>query len=219
MSALAIEAPAAPPEWDGRLVVRAAGRPVLHIAGEGVTAPAEPVFTVPLECVSDAEQAPGVRPWSGPVSESSICRACLRALRGEPEPEAPRLVLTGVAEALPVPASDRGPRRLWAVPDPQTYAEAPLPREHGGRPITWSAWTKAPVIHCYPNACEWCSAPGAGEMAGGRQGNPMSRTDPLRRYVAYRCAACQEMTAYEQVGADLRTIKFHKSRAPKDSNG
>ncbi|MFJ2745222.1 hypothetical protein ACIO3O_36820 [Streptomyces sp. NPDC087440] len=53
-------------------------------------------------------------------------------------------------------------------------------------------------------------------MAGGRQGNPLSRTNPLRRYVAYRCSACQDMTAYEQVGHDLKTISRHTSRAPKD---
>jgi hypothetical protein len=49
-------------------------------------------------------------------------------------------------------------------------------------------------------------------MAGGRQGHPMSSTDPLRRYIAYRCTACQEMTAYEQVGSELQTIAHHKSR-------
>lgn len=218
MSALAVEAPVAPPEWDGRLVVRAAGRPLLHIAGEGVTAPAAPVFTVPLECLQDIEHAPGVRPWSGPVTEASICPACLRALRGEPEPEAPRLVPAGIVEALPIPAPARSSRRLWAVPDPQTYAEAALPREHGGRAITWSRWAASPVLSHYDPSCEWCGDPGAGEMAGGRQGNPMSRTNPLRRYVAYRCTACQLMTAYEQVGNDLQTIAKHKSRAPKDCN-
>ncbi|MFN1193337.1 hypothetical protein ACK03K_34300 [[Kitasatospora] papulosa] len=119
---------------------------------------------------------------------------------------------------LPAPEPDRGPRRLWAVPDLETYAEASLPQEHGGRPITWSSWTKAPVIHCVSAACEWCGDPAAGEMAGGRQGNPMSRTDPLRRFVAYRCTSCQLMTAYEQVGNDLQTISQHKSRAPKDCN-
>ncbi|MFB7403340.1 hypothetical protein ACFCZR_24505 [Streptomyces rubiginosohelvolus] len=219
MSALAVEAPAAP-LWSGRLVVRGAGRQalVLHVALEGVSAPVSaPMFTVALECAQDAERAPGVRPWPGPVTEASICPRCLRALRGEPEPEPPRLVPAGIAQALPEPAPDRGPRRLWAVPDAPTYAEAPLPREHGGRPITWSAWTTAPALNCISSACEWCGDPGPGEMAGGRQGNPMSRTDPLRRYMAYRCTACQEMTAYEQVGGDLKTIAHHKSRAPKGS--
>ncbi|MFD4795031.1 hypothetical protein [Streptomyces anulatus] len=214
MSALAVEAPAAP-LWGGRLVVRGAGRPVLHVALAGVTAPVMPVFTVALECAPDAEQAPGVRPWAGPVTESSLCSGCLRSLRGEPEPEKPRLVPAGTALALPEPAPDRGPRRLWAVPEPQTYAEAALPREHGGRPITWSAWTKAPMLNCISNACGWCGDSRSGEMAGGRQGNPMSRTNPLRRYLAYRCTACQEMTAYEQVGGDLKTIAHHRSRAPK----
>ncbi|MBZ6253585.1 hypothetical protein KVH27_35125 [Streptomyces olivaceus] len=220
MTALAVETPAAPPEWDGRLVVRAAGRPVLHVGAEGVTAPAGPMFTVALECAPDPEHAPGVRPWDGPVTTSSICPACLRSLRGEPEPAAPRLVPASITEALPEPTPDpdvRG-RHLRAVPDPVTYAEAPLPAEHGGRPITWSPWTTAPVITHHDPSCEWCGDAGPGEMAGGRQGNPKSRTDPLRRYIAYRCTACQEMTAYEQVGSDLKTIAHHKSRAPKDCN-
>ncbi|QFG13210.1 hypothetical protein SEA_GILGAMESH_18 [Streptomyces phage Gilgamesh] len=220
MSALAVEAPAAAPEWDGRLVVRAAGRPVLHVAGEGVTAPAMPVFTVPLECVPDVAQAPGVRPWDGPVTEASICPACIRSLRGEPEPEQPRLVPAGVAEALPEPAPepDRRGRHLRAVPDPVTYAEAPLPALHAGHPITWSAWKPAPVLHHYDPSCEWCGDPRSGEMAGGRQGHPSSKTAPLRRFIAYRCSACQEMTAYEQVGVELQTIAHHKSRAPKGCN-
>ncbi|SEE85233.1 hypothetical protein SAMN05216483_6794 [Streptomyces sp. 2131.1] len=219
MTALAVEAPAAP-EWSGRMVVRAAGRPVLHIAGEGVAAPAVPVFTVPLECAPDAEQAPGVRPWDGPVTESSICPACLRALRGEPEPPRPRIVPAGVAEELPVPAAAPDPRgrHLRAVPAPVTYAEAPLPAAHAGRPITWSRWTAAPVITHHDPSCEWCGDAGPGEMAGGRQGHPASTTVPFRRFIAYRCTACQEMTAYEQVGTDLQTIAHHKSRAPKDCN-
>ncbi|CAM5236864.1 hypothetical protein [Streptomyces griseomycini] len=209
MSALAVETTAAP-EWAGRLVVRAAGHSHLHVAVEGAVAPRVPVFTVPLECAPDAEQAPGVRPWDGPVTASDICPACLRALRGEPEPERPRPVPSGVAEELPEP--DRRGRHLWAVPEPVTYAPAPLPSEHAGRPITWSAWTKSPVLSHYDPSCEWCGDPGPGEMAGGRQ------TNPLRRYVAYRCTACQEMTAYEQVGSELQTIVHHKSRAPKDCN-
>jgi hypothetical protein len=202
------------------MVVRAAGRPMLHIAGEGVTAPAVPMFTVPLECVPDAERAPGVRPWDGPVTESSICPACLRSLRGEPEPEAPRLVPAGASEELPVPAPDpdRRGRHLRAVPAPVTYAEASLPAEHAGRPITWSAWRPAPVISHYDPSCEWCGDPKHGEMTSGRQGHPASKTAPLRIYLARRCTTCQVMTAYEQVGSDLQTIAHHKSRAPKDCN-
>ncbi|MEU5978530.1 hypothetical protein [Streptomyces sp. NPDC047315] len=215
MSALAVEAPAGGPEWAGRLIVRAAGRPVLHIGVEGVSAPAVPVFAVALECVPDAERAPGVRPWDGPVTESSICPACLRSLRGEPEPEALRLVPAGVADTLPEQEPAPDGRHLRAVPDIPVYFEAALPAEHGGRPITWSPWTAAPVITHHDPSCGWCGDPGPGEMAGGRQGSPQSRTDPLRRYLAYRCTACQEMTAYEQVGMDLRIIAHHKSRAPK----
>jgi hypothetical protein len=217
MTALAVERAAAA-EWDGRLVVRAAGRPVLHIGAEGVTAPAMPVFTVPLECAPDVETAPGVRPWDGPVTEAKVCPACLRSLRGLPEPAVPRLVPTGTPQALPEPESTPGRRHLQAVPELPVYAEAALPAEHRGRPITWSRWTPAPIITHYDPSCEWCGDPGPAEMAGGRQGNPMSRTDPLHRYVAYRCTACQEMTAYEQVGSDLQTIAHHKSRAPKDCN-
>ncbi|MGY4936151.1 hypothetical protein ACWD7T_34700 [Streptomyces sp. 900116325] len=217
MSALAVEAPAAP-VWGGRLVVRTAGRPLLHVAGEGITAPAMPVFTVPLECESDTERAPGVRPWEGPVTESGICPACLRSLRGEPEPEAPRPVPAGIAQALPDPDPDRRGRHLWAVPDQPTYAEAPLPAEHAERPITWSAWRPAPVLSHYDPSCEWCGDPAHGEMTSGRQGHPTSKTVPLRIYLARRCTACQLMTAYEQVGSDLQTIAHHKSRAPKDCN-
>ncbi|MER6616309.1 hypothetical protein [Streptomyces xantholiticus] len=218
MTALAVEAPAAP-EWSGRLVVRAAGRPLLHIAGEGVTAPAMPVFTVPLECIPDVDQAPGVRPWDGPVAESTICPACLRSLRGEPEPEQPRLVPAGVAEALPEPEPDGRGRRLRAVPDLPAYAESPLPAEHGGRPIKWSLpWRPAPIISHYDPSCEWCGDPAHGEMTRGTQGHPTSKSDPLRIYLARRCTACQLMTAYEQVGSELKTIAHHKSRAPKDCN-
>ncbi|MFG2986211.1 hypothetical protein ACGFYQ_34005 [Streptomyces sp. NPDC048258] len=213
MTALAVEAPAAAP-WGGRLVVRAAGGLLLHIATEGAEAPAATMFTVPLECCQDREQAPGVRPWAGTVDEASVCPSCLRSLRGEPEPAPPRLVGTGTAEQLP----EAGPaRRLWAVPDPPSYAPAALPAEHGGRPITWSPWTLAPVITHYSSACDWCGDAGPCEMAGGRQGSPQSAADPLRRYAAYRCSHCQQMTAYEHRGGDLKPIAHHKSRAPKDS--
>ncbi len=220
MTALAVETVAAP-LWAGRLVVRAAGRPLLHVGTEGVTAPSIPVFTVPLECCPDSDRAPGVRPWSGPVDEARMCPVCLRSLRGEPEPEpvpVPRPVKVAAVDSLPEPEPDRRGRRLWAVPDLPTYAEAQLPAEHGGRPITWSPWKKAPAMSCYSSACTWCGDPGPCEMAGGRQGSPSSTTDPLRRYVAYRCSHCQEMTAYEHVGIDLRQIAHHKSRAPKGSH-
>ncbi|MFB6629986.1 hypothetical protein ACFCWY_08830 [Streptomyces sp. NPDC056362] len=217
MSALAIEASAVP-EWSGRLIVRAAGRPLLHVALEGSLAPTTPVFTVPLECEPDTERVPGVRPWAGPVSESSLCTACVRSLRGEPEPERPRIVPAGVAEELPAPEPERRGRRLWAVPNEITYAEAPLPGEHAGHPITWSRWQTAPVLSHYDPSCEWCGDAGPGEMVGGRQGHPASTAVPLRRFIAYRCTACQEMTAYEQVDSDLKTVSHHKSRAPKGCN-
>lgn len=129
MSALAVEVLAFPPGWDGRLVVRAAGRPVLHIGAEGIMAPSVPVFAVALECTPDAERAPGVRPWDGPVTKSAICPACLRSLRGEPELEAPRLVPACVAEALPEPEPepDRRDRHLQAVPDTSRTPRRPYP--------------------------------------------------------------------------------------------
>jgi hypothetical protein len=200
------------------MVVRAAGRPLLHIAGEGVTAPRMPVFTVPLECTPDAERAPGVRPWDGPVTEADICPACLRALRGEPEPEKPRLVPAGAVEELPEPEPDRRGRHLWAVPAPTTYTEAPLPRDHAGQPLSWGPWKPAPVLSHYDPSCEWCGDRTHGEMTSGRSGHSQSTTAPLRIFLGRRCTACQLMTAYEQVGGDLRTIAHHKSRAPKDCN-
>ncbi|MFI7299286.1 hypothetical protein [Streptomyces sp. NPDC050121] len=216
MSALAIEVLAAPPEWDGRLVVRAAGRPVLHIGAEGITAPSVPVFAVALECTPDAERAPGVRPWDGPVTESAICPACLRSLRGEAEPEAPHLVPVGVAKALPEP--DRRGRHLQVVLDPVTYAEACLPDEHAGRPITWSPWKPAPTISHYDPSCDWCGRQDHSELSSGCQGHPGSKTPPPRLFLARRYTACQLMTAYEQVGSELKKIAHHKSRAPKDCN-
>ncbi|MER7952067.1 hypothetical protein ABTY59_32215 [Streptomyces sp. NPDC096079] len=213
MSALAVESTVAP-LWAGRLIARAACRQELHVAQEGIPAPASPVFTVPLECKLET----GLRPWDGPVTESSMCPACLRALRGEPEPEKPRIVPAGVAEQLPAAAPDPRGRHLRAVPDPVKYAEAPLPTEHAGHPITWSGWQTAPILSHYDPSCEWCGDAGPGEMAGGRQGHPASKTIPLRRFIAYRCTACQEMTAYEQVGSELRVVTHHKSRAPKGCN-
>ncbi|MEV7512037.1 hypothetical protein AB0O57_29185 [Streptomyces sp. NPDC091201] len=212
MSVLAVDAPTRGP-WDGRLVVRTAGGRLLHIGAEGAVSPGGAVFTVALECCRDQSQAPGVRPWAGPVDEARVCPACLRSLRGEPEP-----VLPLVEAGAPVRPAEAAPgRRLWAVPSPAAWAAAALPAEHRGRPITWSSWTPAPVITHYSSACSWCGDAGPCEMAGGRQGSPQSVTDPLRRYVAYRCSYCQEMTAYEHVGTDLEQIAHYKSRAPKGS--
>ncbi|MFD5856082.1 hypothetical protein [Streptomyces chartreusis] len=170
------------------------------------------MFTVALECVPDAEQAPGVRPWDGPVTESAICPACLRVLCGEPETS--QLAPAGVAEEPPS-ALDPCGRHLRAAPDSVTYAEAPLPAEHAGHQITWSQWAMGPVITHYDPSYEWCGDAGPGEVADGRQGHPASTTVPFRRLIAYRCTACQEMTAYEHVGRDLQSIAHHKSRAPK----
>lgn len=217
MTALAVETPT--PIWAGRVIVRAAGRIALHVAVEGAAVPSSVMFTVPVECRPDAESAPGVRPWTGPVDEEQLCAACLRALRGEPEPEPARLVPVGVAEALPDPEPDQRGRRLWAVPNLPTYTAPNLPTEHGGRPILWSEWIEAPKLSHFSSACDWCGDAGPCVMAGGRQGNPLSKDNFLRWFVAYRCSYCQEMSVYEQTGADLKPIAHFKPKSPKGACG
>ncbi|WP_370418976.1 hypothetical protein AB8O64_11000 [Streptomyces sp. QH1-20] len=133
MTALAVEMPS--PLWAGRAILRAAGRMALHVAVEGAQVPTAAMFTVPVECRPNAESAPGVRPWTGPVDEGLLCASCLRALRGDPEPEPARLIPAGTAEALPEPDPGRRVRPLWAMPGLSTYAGPPLPAEYGGRPI------------------------------------------------------------------------------------
>ncbi|RLU86224.1 hypothetical protein CTZ27_24920 [Streptomyces griseocarneus] len=214
MTALAVEMPT--PLWAGRAIVRAAGRMALHVAVEGALLPAAAMFTVPVECRPDAESAPGVRPWAGPVDEGRLCASCLRALRGDPAPEPVRPTPAGTAEALSDPYLDRRERRLRVMPDLPAYAEPRLPAEHGGRPIRWSEWGEAPKqVHC-SSACNWCGDTGPGLMAGGRQGNPLAKDDPLRWFVAYRCSYCQEMRVYQQAGsADLKLIAHFKPKSPK----
>ncbi|WP_413100871.1 hypothetical protein [Streptomyces sp. Inha503] len=208
VTALAVETSA--PKWVGRVIVRAAGRMALHIVVEGAAVPSTAMFTVPVECHPDLESAPGVRPWSGPVDEERLCVACLRALRGETEPEPARLLSTGTIETLPDPAPDRKARRMWAVPDLPTYTLPSLPAERGGRPIQWSPWVEAPKLSHYSSACDWCGDAGPCVMAGGRQ------DEPLCRFVAYRCPYCQEMRVYEQTGAaDLDLIAHFKPKSPK----
>ncbi|MCX4677652.1 hypothetical protein OG413_20485 [Streptomyces sp. NBC_01433] len=114
MTALAVKVTT--PLWGGRVIVRAAGRMALHVAVRGVKVPSMAMFTVPVECCPDAESAPGVRSWLGPVAEDQMCPACLRALRGQPEP-VPEPAAQ-VPETLPQPGPDRTVRPLWAVPPP-----------------------------------------------------------------------------------------------------
>ncbi|GHG80514.1 hypothetical protein GCM10018779_62140 [Streptomyces griseocarneus] len=171
------------------------------------------MFTVPVECRPDAESAPGVRPWTGPVDEGRLCTPCLRVLRGEPEPELARLVPASTVPVVPEPDSGRRARRLMTMPDLPAYAERSLPAEHGGRPIRWSEWGEAPKLS---HACDWCGDPGPCVMAGGRQGNPLAKDDPLRWFVAYRCSSCQETRVYQQTGAaDLKPIAHFKPESPK----
>ena len=214
MTALAVERSS--PIWIGRVIVRTAGRTVLHIAVEGAQVPAAAMFTLPLECHPDADSAPGVRPWTGPVDKGLLCASCLRTLRGEPEPEPVLLVPAGVTETLPESDPGRQGRLLRVVPDLPTYMAPNLPTEHGGRPILWSEWIKAPELSHYSSACDWCGDAGPCVVAGGWQGNPLSKDNPLRRFVAYRCSYCQEMRVYQQTGAaDLKPIAHFKAKSPK----
>ncbi|MFF8657534.1 hypothetical protein [Streptomyces huasconensis] len=214
MTALAVETPT--PLWSGRAVVRAAGRMELHVAVDGVQVPAAVMFTVPVECHPDAASAPGVRPWAGPVDERRLCASCLRALRGEPEPKPARHVPTAADGSSPEPGPQRRGRGLWAIPDLPTYPAPSLPAEHGGRPIRWSEWVEAPKLSDHPSACGWCGDAGPCMRAGGRQGNPLAKDNPLRWFVAYRCSYCQDTRVYEQAGAaDLKPIAHFKPKAPK----
>ncbi|AKN68730.1 hypothetical protein QR97_01945 [Streptomyces sp. PBH53] len=114
MTALAVETPT--PVWAGRVIVRAAGRMALHVAVRGATVPSTAMFTVPVECVPDAESAPGVRPWTGPVDEEQLCRACLRALHAAPPDPAPSAPARTARELVePIPA--RRVRPLWTIPE------------------------------------------------------------------------------------------------------
>ncbi|MFE0059953.1 hypothetical protein [Streptomyces sp. NPDC059003] len=209
----ALTAETAVPIWSGRTIVRAAGGMALHVAVEGAQVPAAAMFTVPVECAPDAESAPGVRPWRGPVDERALCPPCLRALRGEPDPG---LSPAGETERLPEPDAHQGARRLWAVPDLPTYTAPSLPPEYGGQPILWSEWIDAPKLSHGPSACDWCGDAGPCVMAGGRQGNPLSKDKPLRWFAAYRCSYCQETNVYEQAGAaELKLIAHFKPKSPK----
>ncbi|WP_030780804.1 hypothetical protein [Streptomyces sp. NRRL S-920] len=213
MTALAVERPA--PAWAGRAIVRAAGRMELHVTVEGVEVPAAAMFTVPVECRPDASSAPGVRPWAGPVDERRLCAACMRALRGEPEPEQVQLATSGT---VMVPPPEPGPegrgRHLRVIPDLPTYTAPSLPTEHDGRPIRWSEWGAAP----YSSACDWCGAHGPCVLAGGRQGNPLAKDNPLRWFVAHRCSYCQQTRVYEQAGtAKLKPIAHFQPESPRSA--
>ncbi|MFI1012620.1 hypothetical protein [Streptomyces sp. NPDC020965] len=131
MTALTIAAPG--PLWAGRCVVRAAGRRELHVAVEGAALPVAVMFTVPVECRPDAESAPGVRPWTGPVDEDRLCAGCLRALGA---PAADRPVTTAAGE----PPADRGQardHRRQAVPGLSQSSGPGRLVQYGGRPGQW----------------------------------------------------------------------------------
>ncbi|HWU07368.1 MAG TPA: hypothetical protein VN520_13485 [Streptomyces sp.] len=192
--------PAAPPrpgtaaaastEGTAAVVVRTPAG-VLHLLASGVTPPPLPVFTVPLLCCTDPEQAPAVRAYDGPWNGPKTCRVCLRVWRGDPAPQ--QAVLEELPGAEPIEPVER------RVPA--------LPREHRGRPLVWCDWQPQLVLSHYSTACEKCEDPGPGLMASGRG------SEPPGRYVAFRCPACQHMTVYEHRGSwDLDLI--YESRVP-----
>lgn len=158
---------------------------VLHLLAPGATPPPLPVFTVPLLCCTDPEQAPAVRAYGGPRNGPKTCRTCLRVWRGDPAPQ--QAVLEELPGAGPIEPVER------QVPA--------LPREHRGRPLVWCDWQPQLVLSHYSTACEKCEDPGPGLMASGRG------SEPPGRYVAFRCPACQHMTVYEHHGSwDLDLI-------------
>lgn len=164
---------------------------VLHLLAPGTTPPPLPVFTIPLLCCTDPEQAPAVRAYDGPWNGPKTCRACLRVWRGDPAPQ------QAVAQELP------GTEPI----EPAQRRTPALPPEHRGRPLFWSDWQPQLVMSHYSTACEKCEDPGPGLTASGRG------SEPPGRYVAFRCPACQHMTVYEHRGAwDLDLI--YENRVP-----
>jgi hypothetical protein len=223
MTAQSTEAPLVP----GHLLVRAprvGGE--LHIVAIGAQIPAQAVFTVPLECMPDAQQAPAVRSYDGPADPDRLCQACVRALTGEPEPEpvplaaVPALMppLEAFEEALPFDSAVQSAdvRHLRAVPDLPRYSVPPLLAYFRGRSVQWKRWGRAPVVSHIASACDWCGDPGPCMMAAGHSGDARSRTTPLTVFLALRCGYCQEMTVYEQVTGDLKEIAHHRPKSAKD---
>ncbi|TGB06520.1 hypothetical protein [Streptomyces sp. MZ04] len=69
----------------------------------------------------------------------------------------------------------------------------PLPDQHDGESITWEAWEAAPVIIAHVlNGCEQCDHPGPILLNFGLAGPGR----PTKRFRAFRCRSCQEMTVY-----------------------
>ncbi|MFG6197743.1 hypothetical protein [Nonomuraea sp. JJY05] len=88
-----------------------------------------------------------------------------------------------------------------------------LPRLDGATSITWRRWEPAPLMSHIDPACEQCDHPGPQQMAIGLAA-PRPGQQPLIRYQASRCPACQEMTVYRRDrAANLRTtlteIAYH----------
>jgi hypothetical protein len=189
LSAPAIERP---PVVAGNTLVRTPGTGILHLVIAGAELPPHPVFHVPLECApTGGLAAPAVRRYDGPADSARTCPACLTIVHGAP-PAPPAL------EHLP-----------FELPPP-VYAERSLPAGHRGQAIEWQPWEPAlRISHCDPS-CDWCGDPGPGLLTIGRQPHQ------LRRYVAFRCSACEQMHAYEQVGPmDLQPVVVFDGQGPR----
>ncbi|MGW0670694.1 hypothetical protein [Streptomyces sp. NPDC002746] len=119
---------------------------VLHLLAPGTTPPPLPVFTLPLLCCTDPEQAPAVRAYDGPWNGPKTCRACLRVWRGDPAPQ------QAVAQELP----DTEPI------EPARRRTPALPREHRDRPLLWSDWQPQLVMSHYSTARPEAVTPGPG---------------------------------------------------------
>ncbi|MGW1275536.1 hypothetical protein ACWD4V_01075 [Streptomyces tsukubensis] len=135
--------PAVPPvsrpyPWDGRIIVRAAGGTLLHIALRQALMPAAPVFTLPVECHPDPDTAPGLRRWTGPVDEALVCPTCLTALHHGQNPA------HRVPQAAPPPGRP-GP------PTPEGRGSAEVPRARTAGRVRWTAGSLAAMTR-YPQA-------------------------------------------------------------------
>ncbi|MFE3632329.1 hypothetical protein [Streptomyces goshikiensis] len=177
MKELAPATPTAADHQDPGVVAVRTPTGVLHLLTPGTTPPPLPVFTLPLLCCTDPDQAPAVRAYDGPFNGPKTCRTCLRVWRGDPAPQ------HALPEELP-----------GTEPIEPAVRRIPVPREHRGRPLVWDAWEPQLVLSHYSAACETCQDPGPGVTAAGRGSRPPGR------YVAFRCPACQHMTVYEHRG-------------------
>lgn len=98
-----------------------------------------------------------------------------------------------------------------------------LPTEHDGVPISWQKWEEAPVIIAHiPNECAQCDHPGPQLLTFGLAGPGR----PTKRFRAFRCRACQEMTVYRTEhprygppATDYIEIAYHPPRTSPVNGG